>query len=205
MDRKSHWENIFTTKADDQVSWYQTRPQESLELIRLTGVNKMAQIIDVGAGASNLVDCLLEDGFRNITVLDISSTALSHAKTRLGSRADEVTWKEADITKSELPPAYYDLWHDRAVFHFLTDPDDRREYVRAVNRSLKVGGHIIVASFALDGPSKCSGLDVVQYDPQALHHEFGGSFALVESRRETHVTPFGTEQKFIFCYCRKEK
>ncbi len=203
MGDKSHWEKIYTTKAFDQVSWYQMQPKESLDLIRRTGVNKIAQIIDVGAGASTLVDYLLEDGYKHLTVLDISPSALNRAKTRLGSRAEDVTWIEDDITQHPLPLSYYDVWHDRAVFHFLTDKEDRRKYVAVVKRSLKPGGHIIVASFAPDGPSQCSGLEVMRYSPNSLHYEFGDDFELLGSRNETHQTPFNTQQTFIYCYCRK--
>jgi ubiquinone/menaquinone biosynthesis C-methylase UbiE len=203
MGDKAHWERIYATKAPDQVSWYQTQPQESLDLIRRTGISTMAAIIDIGGGASTLVDYLLADDFKHISVLDISPTSLAKAKERLGERARNVTWIEADITTSELPLSYYDLWHDRAVFHFLTDTQDRQKYVDAVKRSLKAGGHIIVASFAVDGPTQCSGLDVMRYSSQGLHHEFGDGFELVDSRSETHLTPFGTQQKFIYCYCRK--
>ena len=203
MGDKAYWEKIYSTKALDQVSWYQVRPDISLDLIQSTGVSKTAQIIDVGAGASTLVDYLLEDGFQHISVLDISSTALARAKTRLGMRADQVTWIEADITEVTLPPAQYDVWHDRAVFHFLTDAEERQSYVATVRRSLKPGGHIIVASFALDGPQQCSGLNVVDYSPENLHGEFGNDFDLVESRQESHQTPFNTQQNFIYCYCRK--
>lgn len=203
MGDKAHWEKIYTTKAPDQVSWYQVQPQESLDLIRRTGIGKTAQIIDIGGGASTLVDYLLMDGFQHISVLDISFVALGVAKSRLGLRATEVTWIEGDITKSDLPPAHYDLWHDRAVFHFLTDAEDRRKYVEAVERSLKPGGHIIIASFAVDGPMQCSGLDVMRYSPSSLHNEFGERFELLESHNETHNTPFGTQQKFVYCYCRK--
>jgi len=203
MSDKLHWEHIYQTKALDQVSWYQTQPHESLNFIRRTSVEKTARIIDVGAGASNLVDCLLEEGFQDITVLDISSVALNSAQARLGSRAEAVKWIEDDITQCALPESIYDVWHDRAVFHFLTNPQDRRKYVAAVNHSLKPGGHIIVASFALDGPTQCSGLDVMRYSPNSLHDEFGDNFDLKDSRRETHQTPFNTQQKFIYCYCRK--
>jgi len=203
MNDKSHWENIYTTKETDRVSWYQAHPWESLDLIKRTGIVKSAPIIDVGGGASTLIDHLLDEGFANVTVLDIAPTALERAKTRLGERADQVTWVEGDITQILLPASHYGLWHDRAVFHFLTRAEDRLRYVAAVRRSLKPGGHIIVASFAPDGPSQCSGLDVIRYSPHPLHDEFGAGFVLVDSRSETHITPFGTEQKFIYCYCKK--
>ncbi|MHB8627612.1 MAG: class I SAM-dependent methyltransferase [Aggregatilineales bacterium] len=203
MSDKSHWEKIYTTKGIDQVCWFQTRPAESLDLIRRTGIAKTMHIIDVGAGASTLVDYLLDDHFEQITALDISPTALDTAKARLGLRAEQVTWVETDITQCALPVAHYDLWHDRAVFHFLMAAEDRRKYVEAVRRSLKPGGHIIIASFAPDGPAQCSGLDVMRYSPHSLHNEFGDDFEFLDSRRENHLTPFGTQQNFIYCYCRK--
>ncbi len=204
MDAKAHWEKIYATKLPEQVSWYQVQPQESINLIQRTGVSKAAQIIDVGAGTSMLVDYLLNEGFGHISVLDISRTALEGAKSRLGLHAAEVTWVEDDITQNTLPLSYYDVWHDRAVFHFLTDVKDRVKYVNAVKRSLKANGHVVIASFAPDGPTQCSGLDVMRYSPDSLHHEFGEDFELIESRSENHLTPFGTQQKFIYCYCRKQ-
>jgi len=202
-DSKSHWENIYKTKASTQVSWYQEHLQTPLRLIERTGVEKTAQIIDVGGGASTLVDDLLESGFKHITVLDISTAAINAARKRLGSRAEEVTWIEADITKVALPHHYYDLWHDRAVFHFLTSAEERQRYVETVKQSLKPRGHVIISTFAPDGPPKCSGLDVVRYSPKSLHDEFGNEFELIESASEAHLTPSGTKQKFIYCYLRK--
>jgi SAM-dependent methyltransferase len=146
---------------------------------------------------------LLKNGYRHITVLDISAAALEAAQHRLGARAREVTWLEADILQIELPHHQYDLWHDRAVFHFLTDAGDRRRYVNAVKNAVKPGGHIIVATFASDGPDRCSGLPVARYEPESMHHEFGDDFQLLNSAHETHPTPFGTQQKFVYCYCRK--
>lgn len=204
MERRSHWEHIYSSKAPTEVSWYQVHPEKSLELIARTGAKKTAQIIDVGGGASTLVDDLLVRGFQNVTVLDVASAALERAKARLGERASRVTWVVADVTQVSLAHHYYDVWHDRAVFHFLTDAEDRRRYVKAVYESLKPGGHIIVATFAPDGPQKCSGLNIVRYSPDELHDEFGESFQLVESAAEAHPTPFGTEQRFIYCYCRKK-
>ena len=203
MGDKAHWEKIYTSKAPDQVSWYQVHPQLSLDLIQRTGVDKAAQIIDVGGGASTLVDHLLANGFEHISVLDISSTALDITTARLGPQANDVNWIYADITQAKLPPAQYDVWHDRAVFHFLTDPEDRRKYAEVAAHAIKPGGHVIIASFATDGPMQCSGLDVMRYSPYALHEEFGEDFELIESRDETHNTPFGTQQKFVYCYCRK--
>ena len=203
MEPKTHWESIYNTKESSQVSWYQEHQLLSLRFIELTGVDKTGQIIDVGGGASTLVDDLLASGFKQITVLDISPAALQTAQQRLGVRAAEVSWIEADITKAGLPHQFFDVWHDRAVFHFLRQPEDRQCYVQAVQHSVKIGGHVIVATFATDGPTRCSGLDIVRYSPESLHSEFGDDFRLVENTREVHVTPFGTEQKFIYCYCRK--
>ena len=203
MNTKSHWENIYATKAADQVSWYSEHLDNSLELILQTGVQKNAAVIDVGGGSSMLVDDLLDNGFVDLSVLDISGTAIAKSKQRLAVRSERVNWIEADITQAVLPADHYDLWHDRAVFHFLTDLADRRKYVELVMRSLKVGGHIIVASFGPEGPQKCSGLDVVRYSPESMHDEFGSRFELVSHLTESHRTPFGTEQDFVYCYCRK--
>lgn len=203
MELKSHWENIYNTKGSTEVSWYQEHQLISLRFIEFTGVDKAGQIIDVGGGTSTLVDDLLAHGFKHITVLDISAAALKTAQQRLGIQATEVSWIEADITKAKLQHQYFDIWHDRAVFHFLRQPEERQSYIEAVRHSVKRGGHVIVATFANDGPVRCSGLDTVRYSPESLHSEFGDEFRLVESTREAHVTPFGTEQKFIYCYCRK--
>ena len=203
MEHKSHWENIYAEKLPTEVSWYQGHLQMSLRFIEQTGVGKSARIIDVGGGASTLVDDLLERGFKHITVLDISSKAIDVSRVRLGSRADNVTWMEADITQVVLPQHYYDLWHDRAVFHFLTGAKDRQKYLESVGNSLKPGGHIIIATFAPDGPPRCSGLDVVRYSPDSLQEEFGADFELIETASEEHLTPSGIKQKFVYCYLRK--
>lgn len=203
MANKTHWEHIYQTKESERVSWYQTHPHLSLQYIQNTGIAKSGNIIDVGGGASTLVDHLLEDGFQNISVLDISFEALEIPKQRLGERSKLVAWIEADITQTNLPKHKYDLWHDRAVFHFLTEPQDRQRYVNLVKEAVKPGGHIVVATFASDGPESCSGLKVSRYNPQSLHNEFGEDFDLLDSTHEEHHTPFGTEQKFIYCYCRK--
>lgn len=203
MDIKTHWERIYRTRDVREVSWFQEHAAQSIELIKITGVSLEAKIIDVGGGASTLVDDLLDLGYTNITVLDISGEALRRSQDRLGDRASRVTWLEQDITEAELSPNFYDVWHDRAVFHFLTRADDRHRYVQAVRRSVKTGGHIIVASFGLGGPEKCSGLNVVRYSSEAMHAEFGSDFKLVSTATEVHHTPGGTDQKFIYCYCRK--
>jgi|ERR1051325_4846240 ubiquinone/menaquinone biosynthesis C-methylase UbiE len=203
MNTKTHWEHIYETKTPTQVSWYQEHARFSLQYIRKTGIQKTDAIIDVGGGTSILVDDLLADGYQDISILDVSAVALQLARARLGTRAAEVNWIEADITQADLPEQAYDLWHDRAVFHFLTQATDRRRYIDTLRRAVRVGGHIILATFAPDGPERCSGLDVVRYSPESLHREFGGEFEVVDSTRETHHTPFGTEQKFIYCYCRR--
>ena len=203
MDRKSHWQNIHQTKTPTQVSWYQEHSRLSMQYILQTGVDKAGQIIDIGGGISTLVDDLLAGGYQHIHVLDISAAALQTSQQRLGSRAKEVNWIIADITQAQLPSQLYDVWHDRAVFHFLTEAQDRQRYINAVKDAVKPGGHVIVATFASDGPERCSGLQVARYDPQSLHREFGADFELLDSTREEHHTPFGTEQKFIYCYCRK--
>lgn len=202
MNKKSHWENVYQTKEVDQVSWYRDHLDNSLQIILNTKVSKDAAVIDVGGGSSTLIDDLLQYGFADVSVLDISAAALEKSKERLGQKAQQIEWIEADITEVTLPENHYDVWHDRAVFHFLTDENDRRKYVELVKKSLKVGGHIIVASYDLNGPKKCSGLDVVQYSPDSMHDEFGKSFELVESISEKHETPFKTTQEFIYCYCR---
>lgn len=203
MNLKTHWEHIYRSKPPTQVSWYQEHAQFSLQYIRNTGIPKTAHIIDVGGGASTLVDDLITEGFKNITVLDISGAALQLARQRLGVKARDVNWIEADITYADLPHQAYDLWHDRAVFHFLTQLADRQRYVDRVRQAVRPGGHVIVATFATDGPDHCSGLEVMRYNSESLYSEFDGDFDLVSSSRETHHTPFGTEQKFIYCYCRK--
>jgi 2-polyprenyl-3-methyl-5-hydroxy-6-metoxy-1,4-benzoquinol methylase len=203
METKVHWENIHQTKTPLQVSWYQEHPRLSLEFIRRTGVGRNGRIIDIGGGISTLVDDLLQEGFQHITVLDISAAALQVAQERLGERATAVTWLEADITQANLSYQTYDVWHDRAVFHFLTQRPDRQRYIQTTRHAVKPGGHVIMATFATDGPTHCSGLEVSRYSPDSLHDEFGDDFRLVDSTREVHTTPFGTEQKFIYCYCRK--
>ena len=203
MSLKTHWEHIYQAKAPTQVSWYQEHSLQSLQFIVHTGMPKTGSIIDVGGGSSRLVDDLLTNGYQQISILDISAAALEVAQQRLGARANDVTWLEADLLQIRLPHHGYDLWHDRAVFHFLTQPEDRRRYVNVVKDAVKPGGHVIVATFASDGPERCSGLQVSRYEPESLHQEFGDSFILLDSTKEVHHTPFGTEQKFIYCYCRK--
>jgi len=201
-DRKKHWEDVYTKKIPAEVSWYQIEPTLSLELIKSTGIDHTSKIIDVGGGASVLVDRLLDQGFQNLTVLDISSKSLDFTKERLGELAVQVFWIEVDVTEFD-PPQKYDLWHDRAVFHFLTDPNDRKKYVRNMDKALNPGGHAIIAAFAIDGPPKCSGLDVERYSPEKMKNELGDSFEFIKSIKEVHMTPWGSEQKFIYCYSKK--
>ncbi len=204
MDARTHWEKVYTTKAPNAVSWYRPHLETSLALIERAVHTRAASIIDVGGGESTLVDDLLLRGYKSITVLDVSQTAIDLTKSRLGSAAEQVRWLVADITEIELEPSVYDLWHDRAVFHFLTAPQHRMAYVRQVAGAVKPGGHVIVSTFGPEGPAKCSGLDVMRYDAESLHGEFGGRFRLVESSKELHHTPFGTTQQFLYCYCRME-
>ena len=202
MDTKTHWEKVYTRKAPNGVSWYRTHLETSLALIERAAEARSAAIIDVGGGESTLVDDLLLRGYTNITVLDVSQTAIDLTKSRLGSGAEQVHWLVADITNIELERRAYDVWHDRAVFHFLTAPEQRITYVRQVARSVKPGGHVIVSTFGPEGPTKCSGLEAMRYDADSLHGEFGARFRLIESSQELHHTPFGTTQQFLYCYCR---
>lgn len=202
MAEQEHWEAVYGQKAPDRVSWYRPHLERSMAFVADAGLTKQAAIIDVGGGASTFVDDLLERGYSDVSVLDISSTAISGAKHRLGPRADLVSWIVADITSVVLPEHRFDFWHDRAVFHFLRDVEARRRYVLAVRRSLKPGGHIVVATFGPRGPEKCSGLEVMRYSADELHGEFGAPFEKVSSCEEVHMTPWGSEQEFVYCYCR---
>jgi ubiquinone/menaquinone biosynthesis C-methylase UbiE len=200
MERKSHWETIYQQKAPTEVSWYQERPLKSLEFITAAGVHKDAAILDAGGGASTLVDSLLAEGYQRLWVADISAQSLQKAKARLGARASAVTWIEGDLTTLVFPHQFFDLWHDRAVFHFLTSADDRARYLKTLNDALKPGGHVIMATFAIDGPPKCSGLEVRRYSRESLAQELGTAFQLLNNSDETHQTPFGTTQKFLFTH-----
>ena len=204
MDPLSHWETIYRTKAADAVSWYRPHLDVSLRLIERVAANRSASVIDVGGGESTLVDDLLRRGFGHITVLDISATALDATRQRLGEDAGRVCWMAADITRVSLPRHAYDVWHDRAVFHFLTDPGARAAYVANVLNAVRPGGSVIVSTFGPEGPVRCSGLDVVRYDADALHNQFGAAFRLVESSQEQHYTPWGAAQQFLYCLCRIE-
>jgi 2-polyprenyl-3-methyl-5-hydroxy-6-metoxy-1,4-benzoquinol methylase len=201
VDTKSHWEKVYRTKQPNEVSWYRAHLDVSLSLIEEAAPNRDAHIIDVGGGESTLVDDLLAREYREISILDVSSTALHVTKERLGANADKVSWLCGDVTTFGFVRHRFDVWHDRAVFHFLTDAKDRVAYARQVAHAVKPGGHIIVATFGPEGPTTCSGLNVVRYDPDALHNEFGASFRLVKHHTELHRTPAGSMQQFIYCYC----
>jgi 2-polyprenyl-3-methyl-5-hydroxy-6-metoxy-1,4-benzoquinol methylase len=202
VSSREHWETVYGTKTPDAVSWFQPHAELSLKLIRATGVQTSAAILDVGGGASTLVDDLLDLGHANLTVLDLSATALTAAQSRLGARASAVHWQVADVTTVGLDSASVDVWHDRAVFHFLTTAEQRAAYVHTLLHAVKAGGHVIVATFAEDGPEKCSGLPVMRYSASALHAEFGAAFTLITQERESHTTPFGAVQQFTYCYFR---
>jgi 2-polyprenyl-3-methyl-5-hydroxy-6-metoxy-1,4-benzoquinol methylase len=204
MNTKAHWENVYQSKAVDEVSWFRPHLDVSLRLIEEAAPNRGSAIIDVGGGESTLVDDLVARGYRDVSVLDISQVAIDVANIRLGQAAGSVNWITGDITAVELAAARYDLWHDRAVFHFLTKAEDRAAYVRQVARAVRPGGHVIVATFGPEGPEKCSGLDVVRYGPESLHGQFGPKFRLLESVTELHETPWGTPQQFMYCFCRVE-
>lgn len=204
MSNAEHWERVYRSKSIDQVSWFQAEAALSLELIRHTGLApQAARVIDVGSGASVLLDNLLEAGYRHLTALDIAAPALAASQARLGERAARVDWKVGDVTTIDLPAAGYDIWHDRAVFHFLTREADRRRYVAQVWRAVRPGGFVIVATFGPDGPLQCSNLDICRYAPEALHGEFGDGYELIGHRTEWHATPAGKEQEFVYCYCRR--
>ena len=204
MNRSGHWESTYRRKAPTEVSWYQREAGLSMGLIQRTTPALDARIIDVGGGASTLVDGLLDAGYRSVTVLDIALGALTLARERLGPRATLAGWVMADILDAPLALGRLAVWHDRAVFHFLTDPADRARYVAQVRRAVRPGGHVIVASFATDGPTRCSGLEVVRYTPDAMHEQFGPGFRLLDSVREEHRTPTGSSQPFVYCLWRIE-
>jgi len=196
-DRQAHWQNVYLTKGERQVSWEQASPQPSLCLIEKFAGGSRASIIDIGGGASRLVDALRQRGFDAITVLDLSQAALDAAKQRLGQDAAEVQWIAADITRWQ-PPAAFDIWHDRAAFHFLVEECDRTAYLKSLQAGVKKGGHAIIATFALDGPEKCSGLPVRRYDAESLSKTIGPAFELIDDLRHRHTTPWGAEQSFQF-------
>jgi ubiquinone/menaquinone biosynthesis C-methylase UbiE len=201
---KAHWEAVYASKEPAQLSWYQPQPTRSLELLGQLGVGPLSAVIDVGGGASTLVDALLDQHVGKLTVLDISGSALEHAKARLGPRNTAVAWIEADITRADLEAGAYDVWHDRAVFHFLTNDEDRRRYVAAASRALQPGGAALIATFSLQGPARCSGLDVMRYNSELLAREFGSEFVLERSLNDVHHTPSGATQAFTFTVLRRQ-
>lgn len=201
-ERRAHWERVYEQRAPEAVSWFQEEPATSLALIERAGIARDEAILDVGGGASTLAGALLARGYTDVSVLDLSERALEHARARLGVRASEVTWLRADVTEVELD-GHYRLWHDRAVFHFLTEERDRARYRALLHRALEPGGQAIVATFALDGPERCSGLPVVRYSPETLRDALGGDLSLEEAQAEEHVTPAGGVQRFVFCRFRR--
>jgi len=204
MNTKSHWEDIYGTKAPNEVSWYRPHLETSLSFIERSVPSLSGRIIDVGGGESTLVDDLLARGYADLTVLDISQTAIDVTKARLGGLGDRVEWIVADVTSTNFAADAFDVWHDRAVFHFLTTAADRAAYVERVKRAVKPGGHVIIGTFGVEGPLKCSGLGVQRYNADSLHGEFGRSFRLIDSLKEQHQTPFGTTQQFLYCFCMVE-
>jgi SAM-dependent methyltransferase len=202
MDARQHWEGVYRTKRPTEVSWYAPHLETSLRLIEDATQDRYAAIIDVGGGEATLVDDLIDRGYRDVSVQDLSPTALQVAKARLGERAAGVSWLCGDVTAFPFAKHYFDVWHDRAVFHFLTSVADRAAYVRQVARAVTPGGHVIVATFGPEGPTKCSGLDVMRYGADALHAEFGASFRLLRHLTEIHHTPTGATQQFTYCYCK---
>ena len=197
FDRRTHWQKIYQEKSTLDVSWYQKEPNLSLEFVRSAKVATNDPIIDVGCGVSVLVDYLIKECYTNLAVLDISANALASTKNRLGDSANNIDWFVAHITQFDAPNKF-SLWHDRAVFHFLTDHRDRKNYVKVLKNSLRTEGHLIIAAFAIGGPEKCSGLEIVQYDSEKMMAELGEDFELVEERKEVHITPANKEQEFIF-------
>jgi len=202
MDRQAHWQNVYETKAENEVSWYQDHPDSSLALIKACGLGAAARIIDVGGGASRLVDHLLELGYASLAVLDIAPAALERTRRRLGGRAARVEWLAADVTRW-MPPCRFELWHDRAVFHFLIDPADRTAYAATMAAAIPVGGQAVIGTFAPDGPERCSGLPICRYDADSLASEFATYFEPVDAMTEDHLTPAGKVQRFQFCRLRR--
>lgn len=200
----SHWEQVYASKAPDAVSWYAPHLDESLRYIQRTGASAEAVIFDVGGGEATLVDDLLDAGYRQVTVLDLSARALQVCRARLAERAERVRWVIGDALAHDFAPRSIDVWHDRAVFHFLIEPAQRRRYVEQVLRALKPGGHAIVGAFGPQGPTQCSGLPVARYSSDELHGEFGNPFHLLEHSTSLHTTPWGAPQQFVYCYCRRE-
>ena len=194
---QQHWEATYRDHLPESVTWYQERPALSLSLIEATGIGSDAAVVDVGGGCSRLVDHLLDEGYTNLTVLDLSPTAIRYARQRLGGSASKVTWIEADVLEYRFDTTF-DLWHDRAVFHFLTDPVDRERYVAHLSDAVPIGGQIIIATFGLDGPERCSGLPVQRYGPETLSQTLGDDFEVLGFQQETHHTPTGATQQFLY-------
>jgi Methyltransferase domain len=202
-DTRGHWDRTYTAKADTQLSWYQASPQRSLELIRSAVSNRSASIIDIGGGTSKLVDELLSAGYTDLTVLDVSEVALGRSKARLGASSGKVSWLVANITEWQ-PSRTWNVWHDRAVFHFLTDARDQDAYIAALRRGTVSGSAVIMATFALNGPERCSGLPVQRYSPATLAIRLGSDFKLYAEAEETHLTPFETAQEFVYAALRRQ-
>ena len=196
--RKQHWERVYKKNKPDELGWYQDYPEMSLKLITATRVGLDGNIIDVGGGTSKLAGILLDKGYMRLTVLDISGSSIERAKVNLGEKSKQIVWIEADVTKFNFTECF-DIWHDRAVFHFLTDANDRRRYVDSLNQGLIPGGHLIISTFGLKGPPKCSGLNVVRYSAETLQKEFGDNFVMIEAFAETHDTPSKVQQNFVYC------
>lgn len=203
MDRKTHWESVFAKNPPSGMSWFRPRLDNSLALIERSGVGKDEAVIDIGAGDSTLVDDLLAAGFQRVSALDISPSALARSRARLGERAGAVHWIEGDVAQARLEASRYGLWHDRAFFHFIVDPAERRTYLTKMGGALKRRGFVVMATFAEDGPTRCSGLPTMRYSPEDLRRELGEGYRLVESVRETHRTPDGREQRFAYCLFRR--
>jgi trans-aconitate methyltransferase len=201
-ERQSHWQSVYLNKGEQEVSWTQLDPQPSLGLIERFAGDRSASIIDIGGGASRLVDALVDHGFAAVTVLDLSEAALESAKARLGGRGASVQWIAADATAWQ-PPNTFDIWHDRAALHFLVEARDRAAYLDRLHAGVRTGGHAIIATFAPDGPEKCSGLPVQRYDPEGLSKTIGTAFELVEHQPHRHVTPWGAAQSFQFSVLRR--
>lgn len=201
-DRKSHWENIYENRQPDEVSWYQAIPAISLDFVKLAKLPKTASIIDIGGGESFLVDYLLEEGYKNITVLDISDAAIRHARQRLGDNAKKVKWIVSDVCDFE-PEEKYDFWHDRGTFHFLTNEEDIQKYIAIIRKAVKPKGYVVIGTFSDLGPQRCSGLEIHQYSEDLMERQVEPYFQKVHSRREDHLTPYNTVQNFLFCCFRK--
>jgi 2-polyprenyl-3-methyl-5-hydroxy-6-metoxy-1,4-benzoquinol methylase len=204
MKTTKYWEDVYLTTSDRQVSWYQGRAEKSIHFIQEAKLTHQAAIIDVGAGASSLVDDLLGLGYLNLTITDLSASVLDKVKQRLGERSQQVNWQVGDITQSDFDSHSIDFWHDRAVFHFLTNPAERQAYINTLTKSVKPGGYAMIATFAADGPKKCSDLPVQRYNPKGLYALFSSSFELLDQQQEIHQTPLARSQKFIYCFMRKQ-